>query len=89
MKTNKPTNPQNEILRTVLTVAIHRRRNNPIYGDYVITVSLEDDAAGAFIKLGGGDNDGVLRIDLDELETVLAVAKEMITNYKTNKYEPR
>ena len=68
-----------EILITPIKVAVHRKDDNPIFGENVIHVSVDDEAAGAFIVLesNAGHEDG-LRIDPDELEAVVVAARKLI-----------
>ena len=74
------------MVRTIKTSAIKKAiyvaGNNPIFGDGVVNVSVEDDGGGAFlvIETYSDDNDdcGKISIDLDELEAVLVAAREMI-----------
>lgn len=51
-----------------------------------ITVTMTDEGAGAFLVLTGPDMDGEtgLRVDLDELEVVLVVARQMLAQEEAN-----
>ena len=69
-------------MRTIKTTsikkAIHVAGNNPISGDVAVHVSVEDEGGGAFLVIETVEDDGKIRIDLDELEAVLVAAREMI-----------
>jgi hypothetical protein len=64
---------------TCLSVAIHQD-DQAIFGEGVITVTLEDEAAGAFLILSDGENK--IRIDIDELEAVVIAARNLIAGYE-------
>lgn len=65
-------------MRTVTAVAIHSESENPIFGESVITVSLEDEAGGFFLKLTSNENNEAIRIELEELREVYEAAKWLI-----------
>lgn len=65
---------------TTIAVAVHSGKN-PIWGEGVIHVCLEDEAAGLFIVLKQNTDDAVqptIRVELEELETILEIARSMI-----------
>lgn len=68
-----------EVIITPIKVALHRKADNPIFGENVIHVSVEDEAAGPFIVIesNAGYADG-LRIDSDELEAAVVAARQLI-----------
>jgi hypothetical protein len=68
-----------KLMITPVKIAVHRIDDNPIFGENVIHVSVDDDSGGAYIVIEAneGQMDG-LRIDLDELEMVLVAAKILI-----------
>ena len=69
-------------MRTIKTSAIKKAiyvdGNNPISGEVAVHVSVEDEGGGAFLVIETIEDDGKIRIDLDELEAVLVAAREMI-----------
>jgi hypothetical protein len=77
-----------EILITPIKVAVHRKDDNPIFGENVIHVSVDDEAAGPFIVLesNAGHADG-LRIDQDELEAAVVAARQLIAGFQNPKGE--
>lgn len=79
-----------KLLITPIKVAVHRKYDNPIFGENVIHVSVDDEAAGPFIVLesNAGHADG-LRIDMDELEAVTAAARKLISVVDKNGKETK
>jgi len=72
-----------KLVTTTIKVSVHRAGKNPIFGEGAIHVSVEDEAAGAFIIIESTDGqDKGLRIDLDELEAVIAAARRMVEKYE-------
>lgn len=70
---------------TTIAVAVHPENENPIYGDSVIHVLLEDEAAGAFIVLEQNTDDTVkprIRVELEELELIVETARRIINGSK-------
>ena len=71
-------------MKTILKVAIHPKDVNPVFGVGVTHVSIEDEAAGGFILLAQHNErpEGVLAFDIEELEEIWLVAKEMMEAYE-------
>ena len=71
-------------MKTILKVAIHPKDANPVFGVGVTHVSIEDEAAGGFILLTQHNErpEGVLAFDIEELEEIWLVAKEMMEAYE-------
>jgi hypothetical protein len=66
---------------TPIAMSVHRKGMNPIFGEGVTHVIVEDEASGPFLilrQLGAKTSPGEIRIDLDELETVTRVARELV-----------
>jgi hypothetical protein len=53
---------------------------NPIFGDEIITVTIDDEAAGGFIVLT--QNEQTIKVDPDELQLITKTAMKMLANYK-------
>lgn len=81
---------QDKLLITPITVSVHRKGDNPIFGENVIHVSVEDEGGGPFIVLDSneGKEDG-LRIDMDELEAATAAARQLISGVEKNGKETK
>ena len=73
-----------EIKITTISVSVHRAEMNPIFGEGVTRVSLDDDAAGPFVVLrqdGEKLENGEIRIDIEELRAVTEAAEKLIADY--------
>ena len=70
-------------MKTIIKVAIHPKDANPVFGVGVTHVSIEDEASGGFILLAQHNErpEGVLAFDIEELEEIWLVAKEMMDAY--------
>jgi hypothetical protein len=53
---------------------------NPIFGDDITTITIDDDAAGGYIVLS--QNEQTIKIDPDELQLIAKTAMKMLANYK-------
>lgn len=67
-------------MRTVTEVSIHAKGQNPIFGEFVTKVRLDDAAAGAFLVISQSRDDGLseLRLDYEELVEITDAAKWMM-----------
>jgi hypothetical protein len=66
---------------TPIGMAVHLPNENPIYGDFLTHVTVEDEAAGPFVvvrQFGDEAKVGEVRLDLAELEAVLRAARRLI-----------
>jgi hypothetical protein len=71
------TNP----VATILTIAVHSPNSNPVYGAGTLHVSLDDEAGGVYItikELSDGSEQGVVRIDPDEVPIVFETAMKLL-----------
>lgn len=68
---------------TTLKVSLHRPSDNPIFGDDVTHMSIEDEAAGPFFVLSQSTpvQFNEVRLSLDEIEKIAEVAREMMKQY--------
>lgn len=67
-----------------ITYSIYRGNDNPVFGESVTLVSVDDEAGGAFIilrQLADDIQPGQVRLDIDELELIYKTAKKMLKNY--------
>ena len=72
-----------KILTTPISVSVHYDSQNACFGEGVTLVALEDEAAGPFIMLT--QEDKTLKFDIEELEVVLRVAKDLLKGYPKEK----
>ena len=82
-------NKQNipEYKATPLVYAVHRSEQNPVFGETITRVRLDDEAGGGFIVLEQTDSDAVIRLDIEELEVILNTAKDLLKNYEAQHEE--
>ena len=75
---------------TPIAVAIHRPGDNPIFGESSILVAVDDEAAGPFIALTANSADGesTMRLDPDELEQIVVVARELVDGMNKAEAKP-
>jgi hypothetical protein len=53
---------------------------NPIFGDNITTITIEDEACGGYIVLT--QNEQTIRVDPDELQLIAKTAMKMLAQYK-------
>jgi hypothetical protein len=72
---------------TITTVSIHSENVNPVYGEGVTHLCIQDEGAGPFITLTqvGEDKSDCIRIDMEELELITAEAKKLIGQFPKEK----
>jgi hypothetical protein len=74
-----------KILKTPMKISIHQAGKNPVYGEGNTFVEIEDEGAGPFVKITQDDAiDNVLRFDLEELQAVIEVARDLVEAYNDN-----
>lgn len=67
-----------EYAQTTTTISIHRVGDNPVFGESVTTVSLDDDGGGMFIVLHQPDGAQQMRLDFRELELIVDAARMLM-----------
>jgi hypothetical protein len=55
---------------------------NPIFGDDITTITIDDEACGGYIVLT--QNEQSIKIDPDELQLIAKTAMKLLANYKKN-----
>ena len=72
---------------TYIAAVVHQAGDNPIINEQSTTVTICDEAAGAYISLT--DSEGTtIKLDPDEFEIVANVAKGMIENFEDKPRTP-
>lgn len=72
-----------DVIITTTRFSVHRRSDNPLYGESVTTVSIGDEAAGGYVVLESNQgHDNGLKLDFDELEQVCVAAKRLQDSLK-------
>ena len=77
-------------ISTILKIAIHTEDMNPVFGETVTHVGIEDDAAGPFIVLSqchDESKEGEVRVDFEELEQIYLASKVLIDQFKDVPHE--
>lgn len=66
---------------TVTEIAVHRESDNPIFGELVTRVKLDDEAAGPFIRLIQNTDAGTneIRLDFNEIEHIMKAIEMLKT----------
>ena len=67
------------ITSTISTV-VHLDDRNPIYGEGVTTITIDDEAAGGYIVLT--QDDQTIKLDPDELQLITKTAMKLLAQYK-------
>jgi hypothetical protein len=72
---------------TIIRISIHPENVNPVYGEGVTHVHIQDEAAGPFLTLSqvGEEKFECIRTDIEELELITAEAKKLIGQFPKEK----
>lgn len=67
------------LTQTIKTVNLHHLREHWDYGPTVMTITMLDDAAGSMFDITArlDDEDGTIRVSLDELEQLVESARTL------------
>lgn len=72
-------------ITSVISTVVHMNDRNPIFGEDVTTITIDDEAAGGYIVLT--QEEQTIKVDLDELQLITKTAMKMLAQYK--KHEKR
>jgi hypothetical protein len=67
-------------ITSIISTVVHLDDRNPIFGDDITTITIDDEACGGFIVLT--QNEQTIKLDRDELQLVTKTAMKMLANYK-------
>jgi hypothetical protein len=67
------------ITSTISTV-VHLNDRNPIFGEGIVNITVDDDAAGGYIVLT--QDEQTIKVDPDELQLITKTAMKMLAAYK-------
>jgi hypothetical protein len=73
-----------DLLTTTVAVSVHRASDDPIFGESVLMVSVDNTAGGPFIVVKSNEDNetaNTVRMDLDELEAVVVAARKLVADY--------
>jgi hypothetical protein len=64
----------------IKTINIFNDGDNPIYGESVVSVSLEDECGGCFLVLEqcNDETHAKMRLTLEEIESIIVAAKQLM-----------
>jgi hypothetical protein len=68
---------------TVTEIAVHKEGESPIFGDIVTHVKIDDEGAGAFIKIVQHNDTKMdeIRLDFNEIEYILKAIETLRAGY--------
>ena len=67
-------------ITSVISTVVHMDDRNPIFGEGVVTITIDDEAAGGFIVLT--QEEQTIKVDLEELQLITKTAMRMLAAYK-------
>jgi hypothetical protein len=67
-------------ITSIISTVVHLDDRNPIFGDNITTITIEDEACGGYIVLT--QNEQTIRVDPDELQLIAKTAMKMLAQYK-------
>jgi len=73
-----------DVVITPIVVSVHRKNDNPIFGESTIHVRIEDGGNGPYLILSqclDGMAEGEVKLNIDELQHILVAASQLMNNY--------
>ena len=70
----------NKYITSIISTVVHLDDRNPIFGDDITTITIDDEACGGFIVLT--QNEQTIRLDPKELQLVTKTAMKLLAQYK-------
>jgi len=67
-------------ITSVVSTVVHMDDRNPVFGEDIITVTIDDETCGGFIVLT--QNEQTIRVDPEELQLIAKTAMRMLAKYK-------
>jgi len=67
-------------ITSVVSTVVHMDDRNPIFGEDITTITIDDEACGGFIVLT--QNEQTIRLDPEELQLIAKTAMKMLAQYK-------
>ena len=65
---------------STISTVVHMDDRNPIWGEGVITITIDDEAAGGYIVLT--QEEQTIKVDLEELQLITKTAIKLLAAYK-------
>lgn len=69
-----------EYKTTITQVTIHKADDSAVFGESATRIKLEDEGAGGYLVIE--QEDGSIRVDLEELELVIVEARKIMAQFK-------
>ena len=72
---------ESKLKTTITNIAIHREGDNPIFGESVINVALEDDAGGCYLIIKSnqeGLENGQIKLNYEDIAKIHEVASRLM-----------
>lgn len=66
-------------MQTITRIAIHAEGENPVFGEDVIRVCLQDESEGMFVTIDNPDATSPLRVTADYLKEIVKAAEFMLS----------
>jgi hypothetical protein len=67
-------------ITSVISTVVHLDDRNPIFGEGIVTITIDDEAAGGYIVLT--QDEQTIKVDPDELQLIAKTARKMLATYK-------
>ena len=67
-------------ITSVISTVVHMDDRNPIFGEGIVTITIDDEAAGGYIVLT--QDEQTIKVDPDELQLIAKTARKMLATYK-------
>jgi hypothetical protein len=67
-------------ITSVISTVVHMDDRNPIFGEGIVTITIDDEAAGGYIVLT--QDEQTIKVDPDELQLIAKTARKLLAQYK-------
>ena len=67
-------------ITSVISTVVHMDDRNPVFGEGIVTITVDDDAAGGYIVLT--QEEQTIKLDLEELQLIAKTARKLLAQYK-------
>lgn len=65
------------MMNTITQITLHQENDNPIYGESVLTISINDENTGPFLMLTSyrEDTPSIIELDFDDIDKIVEAVK--------------
>ena len=67
-------------ITSVISTVVHMDDRNPVFGEGIVTITVDDDDAGGYIVLT--QEEQTIKLDLEELQLIAKTARKLLAQYK-------